>query len=256
MKAYAVAIPSYGRREILRDKTLATLVRGGVDATRVHVFVASEAEAHAYRECLDRASYGKIVVGVKGIRAQREFISRYFREGQRIVSIDDDVSEVLVLREGAAKARPMRDLDAFFSEAFEELSRRKLFLWGVYPTPNEFYMKGQAPVTTKLRFVIGTLYGFVNRKSMIARSPIEEKEDVENSIVHYLKDGGVLRYNRVCFKTKFKNEKGGLGGLEGRLAANERAAAYLHAKYPELTRVKVRKNGMHEIVLKPPRENI
>lgn len=256
MKAYVIAIPSYRRCDLLKEKTLAALARAGIDSKRVHVFVADAREAASYEACLDKGTYGKIVVGVKGIRAQREFICRYFPEGARIVSIDDDVADVLELSDGKAKCTPMRGLDAFFKKAFDEVASRKLYIWGVYPTPNEFYMKGQPPITTKLRFIIGTLYGFVNRKSMIARSPIEEKEDVETSIAYYLRDGGVLRYNRVCFKTKFKNEKGGLGGLEGRLRANEKAAAYLHEKYPSLTRIKVRKNGMHEIVLKAPRENI
>jgi hypothetical protein len=243
---YVVAIPSYQRAHLLVEKTLATLKRGHVSVKHIHIFVANEQEAKTYSEILPKGY--KIIVGVKGINEQRKFISRHFPEGQHIVAIDDDIADVVHM-----DCSPVANLHEFFSNCFKTLKQHKLYIWGIYPVNNPFYMKGQKPVTTCLRFIIATMYGFVNRHSMITDSHIEEKEDVENSIRHYLEDGGVLRFNHIALKTKFKNTKGGLGGLDGRLRANKEAAEFLHAKYPDLTRIKVRKNGMHEIVLKPPK---
>ena len=248
---YVVVIPSYQRADILNEKTLMMLKEGGVPKNRIHIFVANNEEKSDYEAAIPKSMYHKIIVGVKGINQQRAFISKYFPEKTHIVSIDDDVADMLEIKGG--KFLPTHNLHSFFEKAFNDLSKMKLKLWGVFPTPNPFYAEPQQPVTTKLRFIIATLYGYVNRHKMVLDSPIEEKEDVENTIKHFLKDGGVLRYNHVSFKTKFKNPKGGLGAHKDRLIANQKAAEWLHKTYPKLTRIKVRKNGMHEIVLVAPR---
>ena len=113
-------------------------------------------------------------------------------------------------------------------------------------------------VTTDLKFIIGTMYGFINRhdSSLQPSSDIKEKEDYETSILYYLKDGGVVRYNNVTIKTKFHAE-GGLGKTEGRFADNKKAAEYLAKKYPDLVSVFHRGNGMSEVRLRrgKPKEN-
>ena len=75
---------------------------------------------------------------------------------------------------------------------------------------NAFFMKKK--VTTDLKFIMGGLYGFVNRKtkSIQPSSKIKEKEDYEQSIKYFIKDGGVVRFNDVSAKTK-NHSKGGLG---------------------------------------------
>ena len=250
-KGYIVAIPSYNRAELLKSKTLTMLQKGDVDRKRIYVFVANEEEEAVYKKTLDPRTYHKIVVGEKGITQQRRFIVRYFPEGQAIVSVDDDVESLQRLSSDGEKLVTMTDIDAFFRSAFDELRQRGLYLWGAYPTPNPFYMKGQKPVTTGLRFVIGLLHGFINRHDADLRPSLEtaEKEDVHLSILAFIKDGGVLRFNHVSFKTKFK-APGGLGKIEQRMEPNKRAAEYLAKTYPQYARVRVRKNGMYEITLR------
>ena len=251
---YVIAIPSYERAEILRDQTLEVLISSGVPSRVIHVFVANPEEAEIYGRALPRHKYKEIVVGVRGITEQRKFISAYFPVGTKIVSMDDDVRSLLILGQDG-KMHVHDRLDAFFREAFVELEKRNLFLWGVFPTPNPFYMVSQAPVTSTLKFVIGTVHGYINRgmghTELLPTVP--EKEDVQFTIAHYIKDGGVLRYNHVSFKTKFKNPKGGLGGIEHRFEPNREAAEYLVETYPQYCRLKIRKNGMHEVVLKAPK---
>ena len=75
----------------------------------------------------------------------------------------------------------------------------------------------------------------------------ESKEDYETSILYYLKDGGVLRFNHVTFKTKF-NAEGGLG--TDRFEKNKNAALYLKDKYPEIVDIFNRANGTYEVKLK------
>jgi hypothetical protein len=247
--SYVIAIPSYQRAEILKDKTLKMLQESHISSKKIYIFLANDEEKINYEKIIPKSMYYKIVVGVKGINEQRKFIVKYFPNKKQIVSIDDDVSELLEMDKNE-KMQPIKNINTVFDTAFEDLKKNKLYLWGLFPTPNPFYMVGQKPVTTELRFIIATIYGFINRHDMILKSNIEEKEDVENSLRYYIRDGGVIRYNRISFKTKFKNSSGGLGGIEKRFKANEEAAKYLCATYPEYARLKIRKNGMHEVTLR------
>jgi hypothetical protein len=124
-----------------------------------------------------------------------------------------------------------------------------LYIWGVYPVNNPFFMKPN--ITTKLKFLIGGFYGFINRpkdKDIKISGNADQKEDIEQSILYYMKDGGVLRFNNISFKTKFQAE-GGLGKTKTRIVANEKAAKYLEKTYPQYAKMWKRPNGMAEIRL-------
>jgi len=246
--SYVVAIPSYKRQDVLVAKSLKTLIDGGVDPKKIHIFVANKEEHDIYQKAIPKNMYGKLVVGIKGITEQRKFILKYFPEGKEIVSIDDDV-EGLYKSKGTTKLVQVKNVDGFFKDAFKKLHDDKLFIWGIYPVRNPFFMKDS--VTTDLKFIIGTMYGFINRhdSSLQPSSSIKEKEDYEQSILYFLKDGGVVRYNNVTIKTKFHAE-GGLGKTEGRFADNKFAAEYLQKKYPEFVSIFHRGNGMTEIRLR------
>ena len=82
MSDYVVAIPTYKRYDEVTKKTLPTLKRGGVPKDKIHVFVANKTEEKLYKEKMDPNTYGKIVVGKKGITNQRIFISKYFPVGK------------------------------------------------------------------------------------------------------------------------------------------------------------------------------
>jgi hypothetical protein len=252
---YVVAIPSFQRSEVIVKKTLETLRKGGVPDKCIHIFVANEAERAAYANEAERLAYRdsttsiKIVVGVKGITEQRKFIVKYFAEGTHVFSIDDDVEKFLRLSRDGQKLVDFKqgDLDRFIKKAFAAIEARNLFIWGVYPMRYAYFMKHN--VTTDLRLILGTAYGFICRHDKDLVPTVGEKEDYENTIRHYLKDGGVMRYNDICLKTIY-HSPGGLGKLtEERLHANAVAAAQLQKMYPDLMTVFKRPNGMTEIKL-------
>lgn len=65
---------------------------------RIYVFVANKGEEKLYREKMDLDTYYKIVVGKKGLVPQRRYISQYFPEGTKIVSMDVDVQNMIQLK--------------------------------------------------------------------------------------------------------------------------------------------------------------
>jgi len=243
--SYVVAIPSYDRPDAIVKKTLKTLSDGGVPHNLVHIFVANKNEEKRYKESVPSTMYGKIIVGKIGITEQRKFIVKYYPEGQAVVSIDDDV-EGLYRKKSDSELVKVKNVHKFFNDAFDLLKKENLYIWGIYPVFNPFFMKNKT--TTDLKFIIGTLYGFINRKtnSVQPSSKIKEKEDYEQSIKYFIKDGGVVRFNDVTIKAK-KHAPGGLGVTKDRLKANQIAANYLAGAYPGYVSIFKRENGMTEV---------
>jgi hypothetical protein len=243
--SYIVAIPTYNRVNEIIHKTLHTLYEGNVDKNKIYLFVANRKEYEIYEKNIPKNLYNKIIIGKKGITNQRIFISKYFKEGQFIVSMDDDVERLEMLR--GDKLIKLNDLNLFFKNAFELLKKEKLNIWGIYPVRNPFFMYND--ITTDLRFIIGVTFGYINRHSKILYPSIkaETKEDYEQTILFFKQDGGVLRFNNITAKTKF-NAEGGLG--TDRYERNKNAAVYLKNKYSDIITIFERKNGMPEVKLK------
>lgn len=246
---YVVAIPSYKRPREITHKTLHTLSQGGIDPSTIHIFVANESEYNVYLEAVPRALYGHLIVGVLGIAAQRTFITRYFNSGTYIVSMDDDIEQVEELCDG--KLRPVCDLNALFLRGYSEIMQHGLHLWGVYPVRNPFFMRER--VTKDLRFIIGFLHGYICDHDIVISC--DTKDDYENTILHYQKDNGVLRFNNITAKQRYY-APGGCGMRAERALASRMAQQYLVDNYPEYVRPFVRKDGRHEVKLIQPRSRL
>jgi len=242
--SYVIAIPSYNRADTIAGKTLSCLLDGGVSPSRITIFVANKTQEKMYQSVVPREMYKDIVVGKVGIANQRKFISHYYPVGTYIVSMDDDVEDLKMLR--GDKLATIRDLDGLFTRAYAVLKKEKLYIWGIYPVQNPFFMHNTT--TTNLKFIIGVTFGYINRRlKRLEPSPrAEGKEDYEQSILYYKEDGGVVRFNNITHKTKF-NSVGGLGA--DRQLMNKRAAEYLESAYPDIVSIFHRKNGMTEIRL-------
>ena len=242
---YVIAIPSYDRPFGLQLKTLKMLHEAGINKDKIFVFVVDE-QHDLYQKALNTDSYNCLVKGVKGITAQRKFIRHFFDKGQLIVSMDDDLESIdLSLSEWT-------NLNDFITDAFNTTLSKKSTLWGIYPTFNKFFRESRPGVNIGLNFIIGHLYGFVNSHDReYDTNPLNtQKEDYENSIRHYILSGKNIRFDRVAAKTKYMQNKGGLGKMKERMQAIETDAIRLHEEYPQYTKLKHRKNGLVEIVLK------
>jgi hypothetical protein len=241
---YVCAIPSYGRCQEITAKTLPCLKKGKVPREKIYVFVATKKEEKLYRDALDPDTYGKIIIGKKGLVQQRKYISQYFPENTHIVSMDDDVQNVVKLKKD--KLVKITNLDSFFVKSFRKLREANLYLWGVYPCKNNMFMKHTT--TTDLRFAIGVIHGYINRHDTTLYPSLKSvsKEDYEQTILFFLKDKGVMRFNDIAFTTVF-NAPGGLG--TDRYQMNKEAQEYLCEKYPKIVKPKFRKDGTPEVTL-------
>jgi hypothetical protein len=251
---YVVAIPSYDRPEILKEKTLNTLISQGIKPEKIEIFVANTDEEKRYKSILDKKDYNKIIVGVKGLLEQRNFINKYYPIGKYIIEIDDDVEGIFKKKNSIKTDRSMIkiNLDTFINEAYDILKEKNLYIWGINPVFNTYFTYNK--ITTDLRYIVGAFFGLINRHDKDILLKLEsDKEDVERTILYYKKDGGVMRFNNILIKTNYYGE-GGLqseyGDKEKRLKEGKRRVEKLKELYPEYGTIKQRPSGVWEFVLK------
>ena len=261
---YKIAIPSYKRHTTLKKKTMQVLAHYKVPAKLIHIFVANKEEAKNYRETLEPGTYGKIVIGKKGIREIRNFMAQYFAEGEKIVYLDDDISKIWeCYSKGDPKSKKdnklkqLESFDKFVKSAFKLSQRTGFHNWGVYPTDNPYFMKPTLPdkshISQDLKFLIGFFTGVINSHDAEVRT-ISDKEDYERTIKYYLKDGGVLRFNNISCNTRCYKEPGGI--QTDRKKENSRVNANkLIQNYPDLVKInEARNSGFVEIRLRDSRK--
>jgi hypothetical protein len=253
MSDYIIAIPSYKRSEVCRDKTLNMLKTNKISANKIYVYVANKEEYEEYKNVLDKTSYHKLVVGIKGLVPQRKFIMNEWGEGKNIVFFDDDVAKIDLTLSSMFRGK---SLDYFLKTAFSESRKQGAYIWGVYPVFNPFFRKSREEISTCLNYIVGAFYGVINRPNLkkldlTITKENGQKEDVERTLKYFINDGIVLRFNRVGFITKYYNPNGsGLGTFEARLKPMQEASQKLLKVYSEYGSISTKKTGMTEFRLR------
>lgn len=266
---YNIAIPTYGRwraaHEITNErslkgdstpfilvKTLGFLQRHRINMGFVTLFVADTEEAQRYRKAMAGSHWAavSIVVGVRGVIAQRSLIVRHYKEGANIVSIDDDVGDIeWKCRPGVVDTKqslPAGALQALIFDAFNRLSSNNAFICGLSTSSNAMSMRMDG-ITTGNGEVNGFFYFFRNRHlDKLLPAVADVIEDAERSLRYFRHDGIVLRYRMYCGVTRCFSNLAGLQSLLGadslgrkelnikRKQLEREAAVKLHAHFPGL----------------------
>jgi hypothetical protein len=325
IKPYVVAIPTYNRYTILYHKTLNTLFNCKIKSNIIYVFLASKHEYEQYINSyinINNPSFKlwckgiKCVIGIKGLKNQRNFISKFFKEGQYILQMDDDIQNILYLNYNTLEPKNKTywqlksysnnksntftttvintktkkrnttqlynrhnienhtktttidktkkskhiihvnvntNLDTLIKNTFKLCKLHNIYLWGIYPVENAYFMQPYA--TTDLRFIVGPCFGIINRHTHDLMLTLDEKENVERTLQYWNMDGIVLRLNNVTVKTQYYTTPGGMQS-EGKIRKQEalRSAEILHSRYPKLTKIYLgKKSGHPEIKLITPK---
>jgi hypothetical protein len=248
---WIIAIPSYKRAETLRDKTLTVLKHYNIAPGRIHVFVANKQEHDTYKATLDPKSYGHMHIAEPGMAAVRNYITRFFPVGKAIFNMDDDIRGFIEFSEGAKRnERPLRSLSDAITRGFQEARKTGYRLFGFYPVANGYFMK--AGHTTDLRYIIGSVWGILNPGPILTVT-IDDKEDYLRSVIMYVLDGGVLRFNGVAPQSAYYKEPGGMQE-ERTMRRIEASAKAMVAAFPDLVKINLtKKSGMPEVRLRDQR---
>jgi len=224
--SFKVAVPSYRRSDVIMDKTLATLRRGGVALSDIYIFVV-----HDEQEAYERACPGyQVIVGLKGLIEQRSFIQGFFSEHDTIVMMDDDIDSLF--RPLTEKTKEdISDLPGLFSQMVMRMTAEGVTICGIYPCNNLKFALHNPEITTKFNYLVGAFYIIKNTRDPSVQPISSILEDRERSVLYYLKEKKSLRFNWVCLKTKYF----GRGGLESddRITKHNSEAEALVKQFPE-----------------------
>lgn len=202
---YKIAIPSYKRPDIIKQKTLSLLKKYNIDNNKITIFVADEDEKKIYKQSL-KNEY-KIIVGVHTIGEQRNFIERYYQEGNKVMMFDDDLDGVYIKNEN--KLELIKDLEKdFIIKGFELCIKNKANLFGLYAAANAYFMKYR--IYKKLCYIPGGVFGVIINHDSFLNRVTNHGEDYEYSIRQYIKNRILIRFDYITIKSKFFKEKGGL----------------------------------------------
>jgi hypothetical protein len=242
MVDYKIAIPSYNRIQQVEHRTLNFLFRHNIDHSKIYIFV-HPLSYDEYVEVL-KTKYPNInIVESKcGIKNSRNYINQYFNEGDKIVEIDDDIQDLINLRED----KPLENLNEFIEESFSMCGNG---MFGVSALTNKFF----ATMHDKfgLRSIVATFHGYTLDKSI--KLTLDLMEDFQKVILYYLKEKPILKRGWIGIRTKYWTLSGGLQteyDREKRLQLQNFCAQEIANTYPHLVYQRTRKNKLIDIRFK------
>lgn len=247
---YQIAIPSYHRHDRIGRLTLSVLAAGGVDMSRVDVWVASEDEMRLYRPVVEPFGAALRCHGLgPGIGVTRNAIALAYEPGTRLLELDDDIQMIVqAVGDGPVLVRAER-LHDWIEKGFAVADG---LLWCLYPAANAFYMSPNRYRRTGLWYAEGAWFGFTvaprddNEHQMVG---CDHGEDFERSIKHFLHDGAVARLDMLAVRSRYWVEPGGL--QDCRTPDNVRAGVdYVCRTYPGFAKSFTTKQGRLNIRLR------
>ena len=239
---FIVAVASHKRPDMLQSKTLNLLKKHNISMEKVYIFVSHESY-HDYIPIKNKWNFNLIEGDNSSILKTRNNIINYFKEGQNIIEMDDDVEDIEVTVKGK-KNKPVKDLKELFNESFNMIASGGLF--GFNANTNNFFAGG----TDKygLYSIINSCLGYKNNKAI--KLTVAEKEDFERCILFYELNLPILKRTGYGIKTNYWKNKGGIQGhynFKKRIEVQKQSAEQLLEKYPWAGRKQVRKNGIVDL---------
>jgi hypothetical protein len=228
-----VVIPSYGRHLTIGNQTLHFLNRIGYPASKIFIFVSDSDQATLYKSWVEEKLYGQIIVGVLGLKEQRNFISDWLAEDEIYISMDDDLDNVKVM--------PGHSFLDLMKDAVSKISTREHGLAGCLSNSDARRFKND--FTQHLSHIVGCFWIARNVRD-IRIDGFAEKEDYERSIKYFQKYGKVLRYRWAGVQTQYIKDTGGIA-KEGRQLREAQAVLGLTNKYPAMC-TRIHKKGKRE----------
>ena len=235
MNNYIIVIPTYKRHNLIYNSgTLKFLKKNNIPINKVILFVANKEEKELYSKYVPKNLYsGKIIIGVKGILKQRNFIINYFPKNQYIISIDDDIQNIMIKNDNKLRSIKKKELHLLFENSYYIMKESKANIWGINMVTNPFMMQNK--INTNLGIIPAFFYGWINNPKMINKIKNDSREDVERSVLFFDKDNIIIRYMNITCKTFMKKTAGGIQSLmtpKKRLQMEDLYTKDLKKKYP------------------------
>lgn len=246
---FQVAIPSYCRATTLAAKTLPTLARNQVDPSTITVWVADEAQAVAYRQVLEPGTYGSVRVSAPTLRGSRNAIHREYPEGALLLQVDDDVADLYQStgRRNTDRQPLPGGVPALVGRLARSLDEVGASLAGIHPVNNPYFHRPGTSVG--LRYIVGAFFLMRVERAPWMDVTLEDKEDFERTILHFLARGCVVRAEDVSLVTRYYREPGGMQETRTPQRVHD-SAVLLARRYPDLLRLRTSAKGHTEVAFR------
>lgn len=255
-------IPSYKRLDIIESHTLKLLDDYNIPKNQIYIFVVAE-ELDAYKSKL--AEYKNIILGEVGLANQRNFITNYFKEGDKLVNLDDDLKSFTQIKDNITQDSQSRtqhyitsrltdekDFKDFILKAFNTCTKYNAYLWGIHQTHNYPWMRDS--ITFDLSFIAGHFWGCINRHHDSLKITIDIKEDYERTIKYWLLDRIVVKLNYIASYNNTYNNPGGCNATGDRVEQSRISTNYLINTYPEY--ITARKHSITQSIVSSKMDEI
>lgn len=230
MSDYIIVVITFDRVEKCYKKTLSFLKANDIPREKIYLVVHTNEEKEKYENGIPAEYYNQILISnsTDGCYGQMNYVFDYFEEGKHILKLDDDISNVYELEDD--KLVNTKSLEQIIERGFKLCEEHNYKLWGLYPTRNPFYIKNQKnEYSTDLKFIVGAWMGIINEKIQIDLS-IKIKGDYDYGIQTFLRNGGIIRFNKIGFKYDIAKNVG------NRTETMINDANILISKYPNMIR--------------------
>ncbi len=232
-------IPSYQRANKFTDLTYKFLKDQDIDLQDVWLILR---EDDPQLEMYGMIPVNHLLTDTKGIGMTHNEITSFFDAGDYLVELDDDLKHII-----DTDRKPITNFKEVCIEMFQQLELKKLSFGGTYSVPNPMFMKACQEYTTDLRYCLGCVRFRINRKDIILHT--NYAEDFENCILHYIRDGGILKNNHIAPVTK-NYSPGGCDGDGRNIDTEKKDKEYLACGYSDLCVLFQRKNKKWDLRLK------
>lgn len=231
-------VPSFQRPVIFRDQTYSFLKKHNISDNDIHLFLRSDDPY--LNDYMDRATGINFhITDVRGVGRTHNFITETFDEGEYIVEIDDDLKELV-----DNERKPIKDFKSVVESMLSRMVDEEISYGGTYQVANTKFMSDNPQYTTDLRYLLGCVRFRRIRKDIVLET--NYSEDFENCILHFLRDGKILKNNWICPITK--NYQDGGCKNDGRDNETEKSdKVFIATKYPKYSRIFQRKNGVWDL---------
>lgn len=236
---YSIAIPSYKRPERINKATYKMILEHKLQSHKIYVFLDTAADVKEYTDAhTSELKVEYVIHGKKGLVGARNYMTKFFKQGSKVLYLDDDFTGIQKGEPSGLKATKVFNLAELATKGFALCDSKKLGKWGLNPSQNQRSLKN-SEVTFDLRY-IGGCYGEIVNHKVVATNSIGE--DFERTIQYYILYGGVIRFNNYSVKT-VNYAPGGMEA-EGRDINKERLAKEaIEKKYPKYAKTYKRTEG-------------
>lgn len=251
--SYKIIIPSYKRPDIIKTHTLKCINKTDL-IKDIYIFLADEDELVTYTKELKGYNV-KFIKGVRGIPNQRNFIQRYFKEGEKLLFIDDDIEAIIGLDIKGKRVQATK-MNEFILSAFEKTEKSGLKMFGINSTNSNLEMK--QTLSIGLIYIVGNFYGLINTHRVYVdegflipkrKSYEAGKESHERVLLMYKHHGGVIKFRSFGVVSKYWGVKGG-HQVSRNAEGEKQATIILNKLFPIQTKIRIY-NGVHDLVIKP-----